>query len=36
MIEYRDKALEILHSYPESDSREGLIELVHFTTTRKV
>lgn len=36
MTEYRDKALEILHSYPESDAREGLIELVHFTTTRKV
>jgi octaprenyl-diphosphate synthase len=36
MTEYRDKALEILNSYPEGDAREGLIELVHFTTTRKV
>ena len=36
MTEYRDKALEILNSYPESDAREGLIELVHFTTTRKI
>jgi octaprenyl-diphosphate synthase len=36
MTEYRDKALEILYSYPEGDAREGLIELVHFTTTRKI
>ncbi|PWD99723.1 polyprenyl synthetase family protein [Marinilabilia rubra] len=36
MSEYRDKALEILNSFPESEAREGLIELVHFTTTRKV
>jgi octaprenyl-diphosphate synthase len=36
MTEYRDKALEILNSYPEGEAREGLIELVHFTTTRKV
>ncbi len=36
MIEYRDKALEILNSYPEGEAREGLIELVHFTTTRKI
>lgn len=36
MAEYRDKALEILNSYPEGEAREGLIELVHFTTTRKV
>ncbi len=35
MIEYRDKALDILNSYPESDAREGLRELVLFTTTRK-
>jgi len=36
MIEYRNKALEILASFPESEARKGLIELVHFTTTRKV
>jgi octaprenyl-diphosphate synthase len=36
MGEFRDKALKILESYPESEAREGLIELVHFTTTRKV
>jgi octaprenyl-diphosphate synthase len=36
MVEYRDKALEILNSFPEGEAREGLIELVHFTTTRKV
>lgn len=35
MIEYRDKALDILNTYPESDAREGLKELVIFTTTRK-
>ncbi len=36
MSEYRDKALDILNSYPEGNARSGLIELVHFTTTRKV
>ena len=36
MIEYRDKALNILDTYPESDARESLRELVYFTTTRKV
>jgi octaprenyl-diphosphate synthase len=35
MTEYRDKALSILDSYPNSDAREGLKELVLFTTTRK-
>ena len=35
MIEYRDKALDILNTYPESEAREGLKELVIFTTTRK-
>ncbi|SFE73650.1 polyprenyl synthetase family protein [Thermophagus xiamenensis] len=35
MIEYRNKALDILNTYPESDAREGLKELVIFTTTRK-
>ncbi|MGQ1889508.1 polyprenyl synthetase family protein [Thermophagus sp. OGC60D27] len=35
MTEYRNKALDILNTYPESDAREGLKELVIFTTTRK-
>lgn len=36
MTEYRDKALEILYSYPESETRTALEELVYFTTTRKL
>ncbi len=36
MTEYRDKALEILDSFPMGDAKEGLVELVHFTTTRKI
>ncbi|MFO8002332.1 MAG: polyprenyl synthetase family protein [Marinilabilia sp.] len=35
MTEYRDKALNILDSYPASEPRESLKELVFFTTTRK-
>ena len=35
MTEYRNKALDILNTYPESEAREGLKELVIFTTTRK-
>lgn len=34
MGEYRDKALEILDSYPEGDTREALRELVFFTINR--
>lgn len=36
MMEFRDKALEILRSYPESETRQSLEELVFFTTSRKV
>lgn len=36
MIEYRDKALEILKTYPESEIRSALEELVYFTTSRKM
>jgi octaprenyl-diphosphate synthase len=36
MIEYRDKALEILKTYPESEIRSALEELVYFTTLRKM
>jgi len=34
MIEYRDHALTILHSFPESPSRAALEELVRYTTDR--
>jgi octaprenyl-diphosphate synthase len=34
MIEYRDKALTILHSFPDSPAREALEELVRYTTDR--
>ena len=34
MIEYRDKALDILHSFPESPARAALEELVRYTTDR--
>jgi octaprenyl-diphosphate synthase len=36
MIEFRDKALEILRSYPENEVRDSLEELVYFTTTRRL
>jgi octaprenyl-diphosphate synthase len=35
MNQYRDKALAILDSYPESDVKESLKEFVHYTTSRK-
>jgi octaprenyl-diphosphate synthase len=35
MIEYRDKALSILDTFPESPSRTSLINLVKYTTERK-
>ena len=34
MIEYRDKAITILYSFPESPSRAALEELVRYTTDR--
>jgi octaprenyl-diphosphate synthase len=36
MTYFRDEALKILNSYPESEARASLIELVYFTTTRKM
>jgi octaprenyl-diphosphate synthase len=36
MTHFRDEALTILNSYPESEARASLIELVYFTTTRKM
>jgi octaprenyl-diphosphate synthase len=35
MIQYRDKALAILDSYPESEVKESLKEFVLYTTSRK-
>lgn len=35
MYEYRDKAIEILNDYPDSDVKSALIELAHYTTQRK-
>ena len=35
MNEYRDEALEILFTFPESEARNGMEELVRFTTDRK-
>jgi len=34
MNEFRDKALSILDTYPESDARDSLKEFVHYTTSR--
>lgn len=35
MNQYRDKALAILDSYPDSPVKESLKEFVHYTTSRK-
>jgi octaprenyl-diphosphate synthase len=35
MNQYRDKALAILDSYPDTDVKESLREFVHYTTSRK-
>lgn len=35
MIEYRDKALDVLRSFPENDARRALEGLVHLTVERK-
>jgi octaprenyl-diphosphate synthase len=35
MNEYRDKALSVLNSYPDSPVRESLKEFVNYTTSRK-
>ena len=34
MKEYRDNAMNILHSFPDSPAREALEELVRYTTDR--
>ena len=35
MISYRDQSLAILHEFPASDVRDGIEELVRYTTDRK-
>lgn len=35
MCEYREAAVKILHEFPKSDIRDGLEELVRYTTDRK-
>jgi len=35
MVQYRDEALEILFEFPKSEIRDGLEELVRYTTDRK-
>ena len=35
MNQYRDEALAILFEYPKSEIRDGLEELVRYTTDRK-
>jgi octaprenyl-diphosphate synthase len=35
MNQYRDKALAILDSYPDSEIKESLREFVQYTTSRK-
>ncbi len=35
MYEYRDQALEVLFQFPQSDVRDGLEQLVRYTTDRK-
>ena len=35
MNQYRDKALAILDSYPDSEVKESLREFVNYTTSRK-
>jgi len=35
MIEFRDKALNILASYPDCEAKESLIEMVNYTVNRK-
>ena len=35
MIEYKKKAEAVLNSYPESEARQSLLDLVEFTVSRK-
>ena len=35
MEQYKNEALAILESFPDSDIKKGFLELVHFVTDRK-
>jgi len=35
MLEYRDKALNVLHTFDKNDTRDALEGLVHLTVERK-
>ncbi len=35
MLEYGDRALEVMNSYPDGEAKESLIELVKYTMNRK-
>jgi len=35
MNDYKTRAMEILHSFPESPSRDSLRDLVEYTVSRK-
>jgi octaprenyl-diphosphate synthase len=35
MLKYKDEALELLHSFPQNESRDALEDLVTFTVNRK-
>jgi len=35
MNQYRDEAIDLLHQFPENEIRNGLEQLVRFTTDRK-
>jgi octaprenyl-diphosphate synthase len=36
MIEYRDKALDIIGSYPDTQIKQSLVDLLNFTTARNL
>jgi octaprenyl-diphosphate synthase len=35
MNTYKNEALQLLHSFPESETRKGFEDLVNFVTDRK-
>ena len=34
MIEYKNKAMEIIETYPDSEIKTSLVNLINFTTNR--
>jgi octaprenyl-diphosphate synthase len=35
MQEYKNAALDIIHEFPDSETRSGFEQLVHYVTDRK-